>query len=226
MCNPACIEFGRRVLPREEVAGKHVLEVGALDVNGSLRPHVAALGPASYLGVDLTPGPGVDEVCAAENLLERFGPESFDIVLCTEVLEHVRDWRRVVRNLKRVVRPGGILVVTTRSRGFPYHEFPTDFWRYEEEDMRRIFADFTIEALERDPYMPGVFLKARRPTEPFVEAALEELRLWSIVAGRRCRRITGFDEVLFRIRYPLERLAKALLPQPFKDRVRRWIAGR
>ncbi|RMF19193.1 MAG: methyltransferase domain-containing protein [Deltaproteobacteria bacterium] len=225
MCNPACIEFGRRVLDPSEVAGKDVIEVGSLDVNGSLRPDVEALGPRSYVGVDLAEGPGVDEVCPAEQLIERFGSESFDVVVCTEMLEHVREWRVVASNLKRLLRPGGVLLLTTRSRGFPYHEFPFDYWRYEEDDIRRIFGDLTIEAIEPDTFMPGIFVKARRPAD-FKERPLDDVRLWSIVTLRRCRRVTALDIALFRVRYPFERLAKTLVPQRVKDLVAVRLLGR
>jgi 2-polyprenyl-3-methyl-5-hydroxy-6-metoxy-1,4-benzoquinol methylase len=42
-------------------------------------------------------------VLSAERLLEYFGPESFDVVIATELLERVLDWRLVVNNLKGVV---------------------------------------------------------------------------------------------------------------------------
>ena len=72
MCNRACIEFGQSQIRPEEVRGKRVIEVGALDVNGSLRSFVESLDPASYLGVDIQMGPGVDLVCNASDLLDRF----------------------------------------------------------------------------------------------------------------------------------------------------------
>jgi SAM-dependent methyltransferase len=119
VCNSTGIAFGEAVLTKAMIAGRDVLEVGATDVNGSLRPFVESLGPGRYVGVDIAPGPRVDEVVDASKLVERFGADAFDVVLTTEMVEHVRDWRTVVRNLKRVVRPGGLLLVTTRSLGFP-----------------------------------------------------------------------------------------------------------
>ena len=46
MCNTTGIDFGARMLTPERIAGKDVIDVGALDVNGSLRPVVEPLGPA------------------------------------------------------------------------------------------------------------------------------------------------------------------------------------
>lgn len=224
MCNPACIEFAATALAAGDVAGKRVIEVGSMNVNGSVKPVIEALGPSRYVGVDIAPGPGVDEVCRAEDLVSRFGPESFDVVVSTEMLEHVREWRVVIANLKRLVAPGGLVVVTTRSKGFPYHEFPYDYWRYEDADLRAIFADFRIEALAPDTFMPGIFLKARRDDHA-PPPELDDYRLYSIVAGRRCKRITALDTLLFRLRYPVERFLKDTIPQPAKDFVRSLLGG-
>jgi SAM-dependent methyltransferase len=115
--NKACLEFGIRSLTAHDVRGRTVLEVASRDVNGSLRGHVEGLAPASYLGVDIAAGPGVDEICPVDCLIDRFGPDRFDLVFSTEMLEHVRDWRAALANLKAVTKPGGVLFFTTRSRG-------------------------------------------------------------------------------------------------------------
>ena len=43
----------------------------------------------------------------------RFPDETYDLVICSEVLEHVETWRDVVDNIARVLKPGGLLVLTT-----------------------------------------------------------------------------------------------------------------
>lgn len=202
MCTPSCLAFGTRMLTSELVAGRKVIEVGALDVNGSLRSHVKALGPTSYLGVDMQSGPGVDEVADASQLVSRYGPESFDLVITTEMLEHTRNWPEIVSNLKRIVRPGGHLLVTTRSPGFPYHAYPYDFWRYEPDDMRAIFGDLDVITIESDPASPGVFMLARRP-EAFQEKSAP-LSLFSIITGERTRTVSDLQVRVFRVRYPVQ----------------------
>ena len=199
MCNQACVDFGQVNLQREDVCGKTVIEIGAMDVNGSLRPHVESLGPSRYIGVDIEAGPGVDVICNAERLLAVFGPESFDVVISTELLEHVRDWRRVVGTMKRLLKSEGTLLITTRSNGFPYHGYPYDFWRYELSDMRVIFSDFTIEALESDPQDPGVFIKARRP-RAFEERDTSDIELFSVIREDRCLDIAEAELVKFMAR--------------------------
>ena len=211
MCNQACIEFGTSHLTRKDVLNKKVIEVGSLDVNGSLRADVESLGSSSYLGVDIADGPGVDEICDVNELYSRYGADSFDVVISTELLEHVRDWRNAVSNLKRILKPDGVLLLTTRSKGFPYHGYPYDFWRYEVDDVQAIFADFRIEAVERDPLSPGVFVKALK-TAGVPERNLETIGLYSIVTGRRCMDVTGLDISIRRLKHKLRLFLRKLLP--------------
>lgn len=93
MCNVNYIVFGAINLNEEEIEGKNIIEVGSYDINGSLRPIVESWKTAKYVGVDIEKGPGVDIVCNAEELLDKFEKNRFDIVLSTELLEHVKDWR-------------------------------------------------------------------------------------------------------------------------------------
>jgi SAM-dependent methyltransferase len=157
------MQFLAECLRAEDVQGKSVLEVGSYDVNGSPRRVVEPLLPSTYLGIDASAGPGVDRILRAEEVTTHLGENSFDVVISTELLEHVVDWRSVVRELKRAVKAAGVLVVTTRGPGFAYHPFPIDTWRYTCEDFQRIFCDMTLEALRPDPQAPGVLLKARKP---------------------------------------------------------------
>ena len=232
MCNSACLEFGCANLHPNEVTGKSVIEVGSIDVNGSLRTIVNTLAPGSYLGVDIRSGPGVDLICNATELLTRFGRECFEVLICTEVLEHIYNWRQAVSNFKHILRPQGILLITTRSKGFGLHEYPADFWRFEVEDMQAIFSDFEIEVISRDHLGPGVFIKARKP-DTFQERDLTNQPLYSIIKDRRTTIITRADWCWFLIRCGIwyrtasiiQRLISRILPASWKriirERVRR-----
>jgi SAM-dependent methyltransferase len=182
MCHRSVHDFFRAELAPSEIQGRRILEVGSRDVNGTVRPLLTSLGARDYVGVDLEPGPGVDRLCDVAELATEFASDPFEVVVSTEMLEHVRDWKVAILNLKRVVAPGGLLVVTTRSFGFPYHSFPGDFWRFELHDMRWIFRDFEVLSLVPDPEYHGVFLKCRKPTE-FREADISAWRLFSVVKG-------------------------------------------
>lgn len=186
MCHASALRFGKTSLSRDEVEGKRIIDVGAYNVNGSFRTVLEKLNPKEYVGVDIEPGPGVDFVCEGDKLVEKFGKESFDLVISTELLEHVIDWIPVVSNIKNLCKCGGKILITTRSLGFPYHPFPFDVWRYEIEDMKNIFGDFEIEILEKDSQCPGVFMKARKP-ENFKEIDLKDYELFSIIADKRIK---------------------------------------
>jgi SAM-dependent methyltransferase len=225
MCNVACLQFGRSHLTSEDVRNKKVIEVGSRDVNGSLRADIAQFGPSTYLGVDVAAGPGVDEICDITELASRYGLESFDVVISTEVLEHVRDWRAAVSNLKRILRPNGVLLVTTRSKGFPYHGYPYDFWRYEVDDIKAIFSDLAVEVLEKDPVSPGVFVRAHKPTG-FSEGNLEEIDLYSIVTHGHTHQVTDIEVYLRRFRHKVRRFLAHLLPKGMLAAIDQAVTGK
>jgi len=194
MCSIPVIEFFIEQVKPEEFMNRRILEVGSRYVNGSVRPLIEKFfQPREYIGIDIEPGKFVDIVMPAEKLLDYFGPESFDVVISTAVLEHVKDWRIVINNMKSVLRKGGYIYITTVSHGFPYHGYPYDFWRYELSDIKRIFLDFEILALKRDYRIPGVFLKARKP-ENWAPVDLDNIALYSVLLGRRTKNIVDIKD--------------------------------
>ena len=93
-----------------------VLDIGSLDINGNNR---WLFDEAKYLGVDLMPGKNVDVVCHAHELL--FEPESFDTIISTECLEHDQQWKRTLAKALKLLKPGGLLVLTCATDGRPEH---------------------------------------------------------------------------------------------------------
>lgn len=164
MCHESVIAWAGSALTPDLVTGRSVIEVGSYDVNGSVRPGIEAHGPSSYLGVDITPGPRVDLVADVTTLPGMF-PDGFDVVVSTEMLEHVVDWRASIVALALLVKRGGVLAVSTRSPGFPYHPYPIDTWRWPVEQMRDILTTLGLRVVScvDDPQQAGVFAVARKP---------------------------------------------------------------
>lgn len=179
------MSFGHRALTPEMVEGKRVLEVGALNVNGSLRQYVESMGPESYTGVDFQGGSGVDVVMDfCEPYWAARWVSYYDLVISTEMLEHAEDWRTAITNMKAVLKPGGWLLLTTRSEGFPRHGYPDDYWRFDAVDMNLIFSNYT-RSVSNDPQVPGVFVLAQKPYEETFTVDLSGIDVYSMKTGRR-----------------------------------------
>jgi SAM-dependent methyltransferase len=88
----------------------------------------------------------VDFECPAHSIPVE--AETFDSVLCTEVLEHVPDPLAVWSEFHRILRPEGQVLLTTPMY-WPPHELPYDFYRYPEHGLRYIAtsAGFVVTEL-------------------------------------------------------------------------------
>lgn len=180
MCTTSCLQFVYTQLTQDMIKGKDILEVGSYDVNGSIQPFLERFDYKSYRGVDIILGPGVDSVCDVGDLVKEFGEESFDIVITTEMMEHVQDWKRAINNMKQVLRPGGMILITTRSKGFHLHDYPGDYWRFSQKDMEYIFSDFEEVYTESDPVAPGVFLSAVKPKKGWKQRPIGKMEVYSM----------------------------------------------
>jgi hypothetical protein len=96
-------------------AAAPVLEIGARNINGSIREVLPAEG---YVGIDLRPGPGVDLVTDARVFVP--GPV-FATVVCCEVLEHTAAADEIVAAGGEALEPGGLLIVTCAGAGRAPH---------------------------------------------------------------------------------------------------------
>lgn len=78
-----------------------------------------------------------------------FGDSLYDYILCTEVLEHLHSPWIAISEMKRVLKPGGKLILTTRFI-FPIHEAPHDYYRYTEYGLKHLFKDWNIRELQAE----------------------------------------------------------------------------
>ena len=93
---------------------KQVLEVGSLNINGSIRPFFEQ---CTYVGVDLGEGRDVDVVGKGEEL--TYGDDSFDVVASCECFEHNPEWVATLNNMIRMC--GGLVFFSCATTGRPEH---------------------------------------------------------------------------------------------------------
>lgn len=74
------------------------------------------------------------------------GDNQYDVVLATNVLEHVRKPWVWLKELVRVCKPGGH-VITINPVSWPFHEAPVDCWRAYPDGMRALYEEAGLETL-------------------------------------------------------------------------------
>jgi len=93
-----------------------VLDVGSLDINGTLKPFFSG---CRYIGLDIGPGPNVDIVSVCH---EFTGPdESFDVVVSADALEHDMHWQKTLKKMYDILKFGGLMIFTCASSGRGAH---------------------------------------------------------------------------------------------------------
>jgi SAM-dependent methyltransferase len=110
-----------------------------LDVGCGTKPYEPFFrdAVAEYVGVDVA-NPAADLEGTVEAIPVPDG--SFDVVLCTQTLEHVGDPARAVRELRRVVAAGGRVLASTHGVQV-YHPNPDDLWRWTHAGLERLFRE-------------------------------------------------------------------------------------
>jgi len=123
--------------------GKTVLNVGS-------GVHKLYANP-NLVNLDIAPHGNVDVV--GDGLAMPFLDDRFDGAVLDAVLEHVPDPWRLAAEAFRVLKPGGFVLVHAPFL-YPYHGAPRDYFRYTDEGLRRVFADFDEIECDSDR-LPG-----------------------------------------------------------------------
>lgn len=126
-----------------------------IDVGCGLRPYESYFPPGSYIGIDVEVS-GRDTAmktpdCYYDGRVLPFADRSFDGAFSTQVLEHVADPSALLREMHRVVKPGGSLLL---SLPFVWqeHEEPYDFFRFTRFGITEMLTQtgFTVDEIQRD----------------------------------------------------------------------------
>jgi len=151
-----------------------IYEFGSLQVAGQegyadLRP----LFPGKrFIGCDARIGAGVDRI---EDLMQlSLADGTAGTVLILDTLEHVEQCHQAMSEVYRILRPEGILAISSVML-FPIHECPADYWRFTPEGFRLLLRPFqtALVSHEGEPEIPhtvfGLASKSRLPDEAMAE---------------------------------------------------------
>jgi SAM-dependent methyltransferase len=111
------LDVGCGEMPYLPLFEPHADEIVGMD--SVANPRASLLGP-----IEAIPAPDV----------------SFDVILCAQVLEHVDDPAQGIRELHRVTRPGGRVLLSTHGT-MVYHPNPVDFWRWTGAGLEHLFRE-------------------------------------------------------------------------------------
>jgi len=123
-----------------------------LDVGCGKKPYMRYFpNTTMYIGIDKST-PSADVIAVGEYL--PFRNKAFDTVICTQVLEHVEDPVRVLKEMNRILQGRGVLILSTHGFWIEGHE-RTDYWRWTLQGLYRILSQTgfdVIESYSMEPY--------------------------------------------------------------------------
>jgi SAM-dependent methyltransferase len=123
-----------------------ILEIGAYLVPG--QEHIANLRELfpgrDYLGMDMRAGPGVDLAARVEAI--PCANASVGAVLALNTFEHVQRFWKGLDEIKRVLRPGGALLLSCPFY-FHIHNHPNDYWRFTPAALESLLEDYPAKII-------------------------------------------------------------------------------
>ncbi len=146
---------------RREIFQKWISELPGsdlhvLDVGGRVQPYRPLFEKRlrSYVAIDLVRTPLVNVIGCGEQI--PFAGGTFDVVLCTQVLEYVEDPREVIAEIHRVLKPGGALLLSVPAV-FPI-DSEKDKWRFLPDSLRLLLSPFSQrQATPEGSTVSGIF---------------------------------------------------------------------
>jgi len=121
---------------------KKVLFVGA---GGRLEKITRENLECELITIDFDPIRSPTYIMSVEDM--SFDNETFDLILMLEVLEHVENPFNASKELYRVLKKDGILIVSTPFI-FGIHDAPVDYWRFTKFGLKNIFKLFKDVKIE------------------------------------------------------------------------------
>ena len=115
--------------------------ITVLDVGGRLQPYRSLLKSRAhqYISVDIHSTPLLDVVANGQQL--PFPSATFDLVICTQMLEYVFEPHSVLSEIHRVLRPNAVVMLSVPSAHVRDNDH--ECWSFHPESMRRLLMSFT-----------------------------------------------------------------------------------
>ncbi len=127
------------------------LKVRILDIGCGYKPYMTLFEKESfdfeYIGVDFNENSEADFILDMNKDKLPFSDSSFDIVILSEVLEHLYNPLNAIKEAVRVLRKTGYIYISTPFV-YHYHDIPYDFYRYTEFFYKRVAEDFSLEIIK------------------------------------------------------------------------------
>jgi 2-polyprenyl-3-methyl-5-hydroxy-6-metoxy-1,4-benzoquinol methylase len=134
--------------------GAKVLTVGAGGEVNKLLAQYAAATDFHVTSIDIDPARGPDVVGDICEL--PLSPDTFDVVVLSEVLEHLRSPADGLANLHDTLKDGGTLILTTPFI-LPMHDRPYDYFRFTAHGLELLLRDFrNVQIAARDSYYEAI----------------------------------------------------------------------
>lgn len=129
-----------------KVIAKYASDDKTLDIGCGGSPYVKFF--PNRVTLDIVAQQNVDIVSDVHKM-DKVADEEFVNILCTEALEHFYEPSLAVKEITRVLKRGGLLILSTRFI-FPLHEVPHDYYRFTEYGLRHLLKEFSILELKKD----------------------------------------------------------------------------
>jgi|RhiMethySRZTD1v2_1073278.scaffolds.fasta_scaffold82365_3 SAM-dependent methyltransferase len=194
----------------QEMQSPVVLEIGARNVTGETSRRRLFPSAGRYIGFDLYSGEEVNVVGDAHQLTNYFPPNSIDAILSVSVFEHLAFPWKVVLEMNRVLKVGGLVFVATHP-AWPPHELPCDFWRYPVAGLSTLFIRETgFEIISATEGLPckAYSLVTDPPTRGFFKF---QLNMGVAVIAKK---ISEYDSVRLRWDVNVNELVSSSYPVP------------
>ena len=132
----------------EQFLRMYATEAKTLDIGCGNDQYGGLFPNCTTLDIEARPGVKVDIIADAHDL-SQIGDGSFEVILCTEVLEHLHTPSQAIAEFYRILKPGGLLLLSTRFI-FPIHDAPGDYYRFTKYGLAHLLREFMIEELKSE----------------------------------------------------------------------------